>query len=83
MENSRLSRRAYQQDLARFWQALHDRRINVPSTFAAAKWQQRGADSAAAAGLPKNTPKTATLAAKKTQAASRIAGEASKFWNYG
>jgi hypothetical protein len=39
-------------------------------------------DSAAAAGLPKNEPKTATLAAKKTQPACRIAGQASKRWNY-
>jgi hypothetical protein len=71
-----------QQDLTRFWQGLHDRRINRPSTFAAAKWQQHGGDSAAAPRLPKNRLKTAKLAAKKTQPACRSAEQASKCWNY-
>jgi hypothetical protein len=37
----------------------------------------------AAAHLPKNQPKAARIAAEKTQQASRSAGQASKFWNYG
>src|ERR1019366_1842069 len=41
MENSGKGTRVYQQDLARFWQALHDRRPG----FAATRWQQRGCDS--------------------------------------
>jgi hypothetical protein len=44
----------------------------------AAAWRGFGGG----AGLPKNEPKTATLAAKKTQPACRIAGQASKRWNY-
>src|ERR1700679_3734840 len=36
-----------QQELARFWQALHDRPFNPLSGFAAARWQQHGAHSAA------------------------------------
>jgi hypothetical protein len=74
---------ATQQDLARFWQALHDWRINRRSTFAAAEWQQRGADSAGAGGLPKNKSETACFAAKKTQPVRRSAGQASKLWNCG
>jgi hypothetical protein len=74
---------ATQQDLARFWQALHDWRINRRSTFAAAEWQEGGADSAAASGLPKIKPETACFAAKKTQPVCRSAGQASKLWNYG
>jgi hypothetical protein len=71
-----------QQALARFWQALDDPAINEPCTFVAAGWRQSGTDSAALGRLPKNTPKTATLAAKKTQPTCRSAGEASKVWNY-
>jgi hypothetical protein len=73
---------ATQQDLTRFWQALHDPGINEPCTFVAAGWQQSGTDSAAGARLPKNMPKTATLAAKKTQLTCRSAARASKVWNY-
>jgi hypothetical protein len=50
--------------------------------FAAAGWRQHGGDSASAIRLPKNKPETAKLAAKKTQAGSRIAGQPSKVWNY-
>jgi hypothetical protein len=71
-----------QQDLARFWQELHDPSINERCTFVAAGWQQSGTDSAAAARLLKNEPKTATLAAKRTQPTCRSAAEASKVWNY-
>jgi hypothetical protein len=71
-----------QQGLARFWQALHDPCINELCTFVATGWQQSGTDSAAVAGLPKNKPKTATLAAKRTQPTCRNAAEASKVWNY-
>jgi hypothetical protein len=45
-------------------------------------WQQHGDDSAAVDELPKNQPKTAINAAKKTQAACRSAGQSSKRWNY-
>ena len=51
--------------------------------FAAAGWQQHGDDSTGAAALPKNETETAKPEAKKPQAASRIAGQASKLWNYG
>jgi hypothetical protein len=37
--------------------------------------------SVAAVHLPKNKPETEKLAAKKTQPASRDAGQASKVWN--
>src|ERR1700687_1778432 len=72
-----------QQDLARFWQALHDRRTNRRSIFVAAGWRQGGIDSAAAARLPKNEPKSEGFAAKKTQPGCRNAGSESKVWNYG
>jgi hypothetical protein len=75
-------RHARQQDLARFWQTLHDPGINELCTFVAAGWQQSGTDSAAVARLPINKPKTATLAAKRTQPTSRSAAEPSKVWNY-
>jgi hypothetical protein len=39
-------------------------------------------DSAAAVHLPKNEPEIEELAAKKTQPASRDAGQASKVWNF-
>jgi hypothetical protein len=57
-------------------------RINELCTFVAAGRQQSGTDSAAGARLPKNMPKTATLAAKKTQPTCRNAAEASKVWNF-
>ena len=81
IEDSRPSIWLTQQDLARFWQALHDRPVNLPSGFAATGWRRRGADSAAGAALPKNQPENGKIAAKKTQPASRIAGQASKRWN--
>jgi hypothetical protein len=55
-----------QQDLARFWQALHDR----PPRICGGRWQQRGCDSAKRFCLPKNEPETNELAAKKSQAAT-------------
>jgi hypothetical protein len=83
MEDSGTGReKPTQQELARFWQALHGLRINEPCTFVAAGWQQSGTDSAAWARLPKIMPKTATLAAKKTQPTCRNAAEASKVWNF-
>src|SRR5580658_5878048 len=45
---------ATQQDLARFWQAPDGLRINLGSTFVAARRQQDGADSAASQRLPQN-----------------------------
>jgi hypothetical protein len=33
--------------------------------------------------MPENGPETEKYAAEKTQTACRIAGQASKFWNYG
>jgi len=83
MQGSEIGAKTTKADLARFWQALHDRRVNPPLGFAAAGWQQHGADSAAGADLPKNQPETETSAAKKTQRACRGAGQASKVWNYG
>jgi hypothetical protein len=38
--------------------------------FAAARWQQRGCDSAKRFRLPKNEPETKELAAKKSQTAT-------------
>jgi hypothetical protein len=78
----RRKRHAHQQDLARFWQVLHDPGINEPCTFVAAGWQQSGTDSAAVVRMPKIKPKTATLAAKRTQLTCRNAAEPSKVWNY-
>src|ERR1700721_1732982 len=57
------STRATQQDLPRFWQALHDPDINRRSIFVAAKWLWRGPDSAAMARLPKNQPQGKQFAA--------------------
>jgi hypothetical protein len=45
MKNSRTEHETYQQDLARFWQALHDGRTNRQSTFKAGGWRQHGVDS--------------------------------------
>src|ERR1700733_9115452 len=70
-----------QQDLARFWQALHDGDVNR-RRFAAARWRQGGGDSAARALLPKNETEHHRVEAKKTQPTSRIAGEPSKHWFY-
>jgi hypothetical protein len=67
-------------DQTRFWQALDDRHINVPSTFMAAGWQQRGRDSARTPALPRNQPEIAKLAAQKPQLASRSAEQACKHW---
>jgi hypothetical protein len=69
MENSaegHMSLQSTQQDLARFWQALHDRRPE----FAATRWQQRGCDSTEMLRLLKNAPGSQELAAKKSQAAA-------------
>ena len=53
-----------QQDLARFWQALHDRRINRRSTFVAARWQPRHGRFGSRAHLPKNQPEAQHLRQK-------------------
>src|ERR1700730_16298522 len=59
-----------QQDLARFWQALHDGPMSADPHFAplaATRWRPGGADPAVRTHLPKNQPQTAELATKKTQ----------------
>jgi hypothetical protein len=71
-----------QQDLVRFWQAIHDGDVIRHREFAADRWQQGGDDSAAEAPLPKNETETARHAAKKTQRAYRCARQASGHWNY-
>ena len=72
-----------QQDLARFWQALHDGALAAGRYLRRRDGGRRGPDSAAAARLPKNQPETPEFAAKKTQRPCRSAGRASKVWNYG
>jgi hypothetical protein len=70
MENSGTGHTAHPTDLARFWQAVHDKKdtpVKRRCTFMAARWPGHGAGPAAAARLPKNEPKTATFAAKKSQ----------------
>src|SRR5271165_3270384 len=46
MKNSEIGTKLTKADLARFWQALHDRRINRPLGFVAAGWRERGLGSA-------------------------------------
>jgi hypothetical protein len=43
----------------------------------------RGVATAPSRRLPEKKPEIEKYAAKKTQEPSRIAGQASKFWNYG
>src|SRR6267142_7225878 len=82
MKDSGAGDAAYQQDLARFWQALHDGHmpaLHICGDRRAATWRWFGA----AAALPKNQPKPTELAVKKTQPAFRSAARASKLWNCG
>jgi hypothetical protein len=72
MQGSEIGAKTTKADLARFWQALHDGRVNCSLAFVAAGWQERGVDSAATAGLRKNQPNVASLAAKKPQLAAAM-----------
>jgi hypothetical protein len=72
MENSEIEAKLTKADLARFWQALHDGRINRPLAFVATGWRERGLESAVVADLLKNQPNGAPLAAKKPQLAAAM-----------
>jgi hypothetical protein len=68
MENSGTERELTQQDLARFWQALHDGRIARRPLFVGAGGCQPGPDPAVAAAaplLPKNQPEGPKICGKK------------------
>src|SRR5882757_1881917 len=82
MEDSGTEYATTQQDLARFWQALHDGRIKRRSIFVAAGRWRSGTESSALAELPQNKPESRCNEVKKTQPACRNAGRASKVWNY-
>jgi hypothetical protein len=57
MGTPELDRQTTQQDLARFWQALHDGDVIRRREFAADRWQQGGYDSTDKAQLLKNETK--------------------------
>jgi hypothetical protein len=80
MKNSGMGAQLTQQDLARFWQAVHDGAsppIHICGGQAAATWRWFGDLEA----LPKNQPKITKFAIKRTQPASRSAAQASNLWN--
>jgi len=83
MENPEIGASLTKADLARFWQALHDRDRGRPSHLWRADRSSAGADSASVADLLKNRPERRNLAAKKPQLTCRSAGWDSELWNYG
>jgi hypothetical protein len=60
--------------------SAHDRGLS-PDHIAAAEWRRRGAIRQRWSIVPENVPEIGKYAAKKTQRASRIARQPSKFWN--